>query len=260
MRLPLSKVDNMSNETQVEDLDYKPGLKNLLNWVGGILVIVLILVIYLPSLIWQEEQQIIKEGRFRMKNLQNAEEFYYQMAEDYIEDPDLLVNAVSAARDSNRADSNFTGPQKLSFSDTTLEVEVPNQFYRSFDTTFAESYRREETVVDTIWTVLKWNPQLVAYDTLFVNAQNLSKIEYDSLVSKEIQERQTTNTYHNRYYLTDKFTHRPLTKQEYIIKSDTTDLLIKDPLDYVYKEPRFLVFALKDSTHGYIKNGEPSWK
>lgn len=259
MRLPLSKEDKMSNDTQVEDLNYKPGLKALLNWVAGILVIALILVIYLPSLIWQEEQKIIEEGRYRMRNLQWAEEFYNQMADDYIEDPDLLIDVVSAARDSNRADSNFTGSKQIQMSNQVFEVDVPDNFYRSFDTTFAQSYKREETVVDTICTVLKWNPQLVAYDTLFVNSKNLNKIEYDSLVTKETQERQTTNTYYNRYYLTDKFTHRPLTKDKYVIKHDSTGLLIKDPLDYVYKEPRFLVFALKDSSHGYIKNGEPSW-
>ncbi|MCF7886746.1 MAG: hypothetical protein K9M80_09645 [Candidatus Marinimicrobia bacterium] len=256
----MSKEDNLSNVSHVEDLEYKPGLKALLNWVAGILVIALILAIYLPSLIWKEEEKIIQEGRYRMKNLQSAEEFYNQMTDDYMENPDMLLDVVSAARDSNRADSNFTGAKTISLEDTVLDVKVPSGFYRSFDTTFAESYRREETVVDTICTVLKWNPQLVAYDTLFVNSTNLGKIDYDTLITKETQERQTTNTYYNRYYLTDKFTHRPLTKDKYIIESDSSDLLIKDPLDYVYKEPRFLVFTLKDSSHGYIKNGEPSWK
>lgn len=259
MRLPLSKEENMPNKTQVEDLEYKSGTKALLNWVAGILVIGLILVIYLPSLIWEEEQQVIQEGRDRMKNLQEAEEFYNQMTGGYLEDPDVLVDVVSAARDSNRADSNFTGEKKIMLSDTTLEVKVPQGFYRSYDTTFAESYKREETVVDTICTVLKWNSELVAYDTLFVNSENLNQIEYDSLIAKENQERQTTNTYYNRYYLSDKFTRRPITKEEYYIEADSSGLLIKDPIDYVYKEPRYFVFTLKDSTHGYIKNGEPSW-
>ena len=260
MRLPLSKEHNVQNGERVENINYKPKTKVLLNWLAAILAVVLILVIYLPAKIWEQEQQIIQKGHKRMKTLAQTQKFYHQMTGSYLDDPEALVNVVSAVRDSNLADSNFTGEQEVYLNDDTFQVDVPTKFYRTFDTTFAMSYRREETITDTICTVLKWNESLADYDTLYVNAENLNQMKYDSLINKETQTRETTNTYYIRHYLDEKYTYRPITKTKYDIKVDSNSYKIIDPIDYVYKEPRYLVFNLKDSTHGYIKDGEPSWK
>jgi len=251
-----SQSDNSGQEQE----GYKPGLSKLLNWVAFILVIVLILVIYLPSIIWQDQQQVRKKGRKRMSILSRAEQYYYQMTDRYLEDPLLLMNAVSAARDSTRADSNFYGERKIELNDTVLSLNVPKRFYRNFDTTFAVSYQKKDTVLDSTYTIIKWNSELLAYDTLFVPSGNLNKMDFDSILGMDVTQRVSTNTYYHPYYLDSVFAFRPLIDKKYVIQADTDSYKILDPIDGIYKEPRFLVFSFKDSSHGVIKNGEKSWK
>ncbi len=251
---------NQSESNSQEFQEYKPGLSKLLNWIAFVLVIVLILVIYLPSVVWQEQQQVHNKGRKQMTILSKAEQYYNQMADRYLEDPLLLMSAVSAVRDSTRADSNFYGEKKIKLKDTVLNLNVPKRFYKNFDTTFAVSYQKKDTVLDSTYTIIKWNPELLAYDTLFVPAGNLSKIDYDSILGMDVTQRVSTNTYYHPYYLDSTFAFRPLINEKYIIQADTDSYKIQDPIEGIYKEPRFLVFSFKDSSHGFIRNGEKSWK
>ena len=53
---------------------------SLLDW--GIIIssLLLLLTIFLPQAIWLEEEAFKKEGRKRMSDIANAQDFYYEMS------------------------------------------------------------------------------------------------------------------------------------------------------------------------------------
>ena len=129
----------MSDETakfnQEEEIipEYKPTLVKVLNVVAFILIIVLIAVIYIPSSIWKEENRIRELGRQRMQIQYDVQKYYNQMAGTHQPDPVLAMKVVSAVRDSTRADSNFYGQKVIKLPDGKFNLEVPKNFYASFD-------------------------------------------------------------------------------------------------------------------------------
>jgi len=242
-----------------DEFEYKPMLGKVLSFIAGLLIIVLILVIYLPSVIWEEEDYFRELGRKRMTIVNKVQKYYRGMAGNYQTDPVLAMKVLTAVRDSTMADSNFYGLKTIKLPEGDFEFDVTQRFYLSFDTTFAFSYLKKDSVVDTIYQVLKYNDELFIYDTLFVNANNVAGFKYDSLLSKDIQKRIQKNTYYRPYYLEEKLAYQPLIEEKFLIIADSENVIIKDPLKGEYKSPRFFVFAFKDTSYGYIENGEKSW-
>ena len=241
--------------------EYKPGLGKFLNAVAVVLVFLLILVIYLPTQVWKEEEQVQKESRRRMRILHKVEDFYYKMSDTYNEDPVKAIKIVSALRDSTVADSNFYGPQILRLDGKEYEFDVLRNLHKSYDTTFAFSYSLKDTVVDTLYTITRWNESLRAFDTLSISSQALKTVEVDTVLEMETVPRPASLTYYNQFYLTEDFAYRPLIDKKYIVEfGEDQPLTIKDPIDFMYEEPRYVFFTFQDTSHGYIKNGEPSWK
>ena len=70
-------------------------------------LIFLIITIYVPIAIWEEERKFEIESRFRMQNLYDIEEFHNQITGSYNPQFFEAMNLVNAARDSLIADSNF---------------------------------------------------------------------------------------------------------------------------------------------------------
>ena len=258
------KEDMLEQEYEEENPQYKPGWVKTLNIVAGILFIVLLLVIYLPARIWKEEAQIRDLGHKRMTILSEVQDFYRQMAGEYQTDPILAMDVVSAVRDSTRADSNFHGKQVVALDDKTFEMDVIKNFYTTFDTTFAFKYEQKDTVLDTIYKVVMWNPNIFTNDTLFVNTARIGKVRSDSLfrglLDTEVTSRVSTNAYYLPYYLEDKIAYSPLIEEQYVVEADSNDIKIADPLQGEFRESRFLVFAFSDTSHGYIQNGDKSWE
>ena len=64
----------------------------------------LIVVIYVPVAIWEEEDAFRKESRYRMQNLYDVESFYSRIIGEY--NPSYLeaLSVVNAVRDSTIAD------------------------------------------------------------------------------------------------------------------------------------------------------------
>lgn len=243
---------------------YKPSAVKALNIVAAVLALILIIVIYIPSLIWREEASVRRECRRRMTILNQVEKFYHRMTEKYQTDPLLAMKLVSAARDSTRADSNFAGDQQIKLDEGVFNLKVPKNFYTNFDTAFAFSYKKRDTIIDTTYMVTKWNRELYTYDTLYILSSRWREIRSDSsyraVLDTELSERIMENTYFRRYYLKPKLAHCPLINDLYIVTTDSDGYRIDDPLDYEYREPRYLVFAFKDSSHGYIENDKKSWQ
>lgn len=245
--------------------EYKSALAKLLNVVAVFLSVILILVIYLPNSIWKEEESVRNLTRKRMAILNEVEKFYYQMAEIYQPDPLLAMKVVNAARDSTRADSNFFGEQVIKLPEGKFSLNVPKNFYPYFDTTFAVSYQKKDTVIDTTYRILKWNPELMTNDTLFVLAERVRQMQQsDSLFRKvldfEVSTRVQDNLYYRPFFLDSSFAYNPLINKVFNVEVDSNKIIIRDPLKEVYKEPRYIFFAFKDSSAGYIENGEKSWK
>ena len=73
----------------------------------------LIIVIYVPVAIWEEEEHFQKESRYRMKNLYDVQEFYSSLTGNY--NPNFLeaMTLINATRDSAVADSLFIGEQEI---------------------------------------------------------------------------------------------------------------------------------------------------
>ena len=241
--------------------EYKTGLGKFLNVVAFVLIAVLILVIYLPTQIWKEQEEVEKLSRKRMNIINKVENFYNKMSDTYNEDPVMAIKIITALRDSTMADSNFYGKQTLKFEGKEYEFDVLQDLFKSYDTSFAFSYNLKDTVVDTLYKVTRWNESLRAFDTLSVSSTVLSSIETDTILEMETVARPATITYHNQYYLTDKYAYRPLINKKYIVEfSKENPVIIKDPIDFMYEEPRYVFFTFQDTSHGYIKNGEASWK
>ncbi|SVD49424.1 uncharacterized protein METZ01_LOCUS402278, partial [marine metagenome] len=66
----------------MQDQNYERKI-SLLDW--GIIIssMLLLLVVYIPQSIWQEEAKFKKEGRKRMSDIANAEDFFFEMTGQY---------------------------------------------------------------------------------------------------------------------------------------------------------------------------------
>jgi hypothetical protein len=228
----------LSNENDIEKVEesteYKPAMVKLLNFIALFLALVLIIVIYVPTIIWREEDQVRNQGRQRMLILNSVEKYYHQMTGEYETDPVTAMKVVSAIRDSTRADSNFFGEKTIKLDNEKLKMNVPKNFYAIFDTTFAFSYMRKDTAIDTTYKVIKWNNELFSWDTVYILAQRWRELESDSSyrgpLGVETSERVTDNTYYLPFYLTDKYAYNPLINKQFSITTDSQGYKIKDPL------------------------------
>lgn len=244
--------------------EYKPTLIKILNIVAVILAMALVIVIYVPNNIWREENHIRNISRNRMRIMNEVQKYYNQMAGTYQPDPVLAMKIVNAVRDSTRADSNYFGQQTIKLPEGRFKLDVPKNFYASFDTNFAFKYEQSDTVIDTTIKILKWNSELMTFDTVYVVSSRLEEAKADpnfkGVLDSEVSKRVSNNVYYRRYYLKKELAMRPLLDTTYTVLKTEKGIKIQDPIKKVIREPRFLVFTFIDSTHGYIENDEISWK
>ena len=90
--------------------------------------ILILLVIYIPSLIWKEEDMYKEESRFRMQTVYNVENFHNILTGAYETDGKKAVTLVNAVRDSVMADSTFLGEQIVKLNGEEFLVDVPKGF------------------------------------------------------------------------------------------------------------------------------------
>jgi len=250
-------------DSETGKVEYKPSLVKALNIVAVILALILLIVIYIPKKLWEEEEYYRNIGRKRMSILYEVEKYYHQMANRYETDPILAMKILTAVRDSTLADSDFYGKQEIKLPEGKFSLDVVRNFYQIFDTTFALSYEKKDTVVDTSYKVIKWNTELFAFDTIWVNSSRINDVMKDSLfralLDTEITSRVATQKIFRPFKLDSHLAYNPLINKQFQILVDSEGITIKDPMKK-YKEMRYLVFAFKDTNYGYIKNGEKSWE
>ena len=130
--------------------------------------ILILLVIYIPSLIWEEEDMYKEESRFRMQTVYNVENFHNILTGSYETDGKKAVTLVNAVRDSVMADSTFLGEQIVKLNGEEFLVDVPKGFDVEYDTTFGLRRISKETIVDTTVTVLMMSEETGLEDTVYV--------------------------------------------------------------------------------------------
>ena len=213
-----------------------------------------------------------KEGRKRMSDIANAEEFYFEMTGKYTLDGVHLFNLVEAAMDSLIADSLFVGKKNINLIDSSYSITLEKGFETRVDTTFSDPTEIYYSYEDTIYIVGLRNPESGETDTLFVNVKDLTKYQNDknfqNIFSMDvlIRSEYRTDYLRKKYHLDDHFLVCPVTNEPYIFEIDSTGdeavFQVISPLHILekpYKESRFGIFTFKAGDHGYISDGQKSW-
>ena len=245
---------------------------SLLDWGIILSALLLLLTVYLPQSIWKEEEKFKKEGRKRMSDIANAEDFYFEMTGEYTLDGDHLFELVEAAMDSLIADSLFTGEQIIKLEENTYPVTLDRGFELRVDTTFSDPTNLYNSYKDTIYCVGLRNLESGETDTLFVNVKDLSAYQSDENFQRifnmdvVIRSEVRTDYLRKKYHLDNSFLICPVTQDPYIFKIDSTNdeavFQVTSPLhilDKPYKESRFGIFTFEAGDHGYIRGGQTSW-
>ena len=128
--------------------------------------IFLVIAIYVPRAIWDEEDYYRKESRYRMQNIFDVESFYQILTEEYSEDPLWALSVVNAARDSLTADSTFLEDQLINISGKIIDINIPVDYDVEFDTTFGFLKSRRDTILDTTVTLIMFSEEISRNDTI----------------------------------------------------------------------------------------------
>jgi len=255
----------------MQDQNYKRKI-GLLDWGIILSALLLLLVVYLPQSIWQEEEKFKREGRQRMSDIANAEDFYFEMTGQYTIDGEHLFELVEAAMDSLIADSLFTGEQIIKLGGNTYPVTLDRGFEIRVDTTFSDPTNLYFSYEDTVYSVGLRNLESGGTDTLYVNIRDLPVYQADENFQKifnlDVVTRSEIRTDYLRkkYHLDNSLLFCPVTQKSYIFEIDSTDdeaiFKVTSPLhilDKPYTESRFGVFTFEAGNHGYIRGGQTSW-
>ena len=245
---------------------------SLLDWGIIISTLLLLLTVYLPQSIWKEEEKLKKEGRQRMLDIANAEDFYFELTGMYTLDGGHLFELVEATMDSLIADSLFIGVQLITLGENIYPVILERGFEIRVDTTFSNPTDIYFSYEDTVYSVGLRNLESGGTDTLFVNVRDLSTYQTDknfqAIFSWDIVTRSEIRTDYLRkkYHLDNSILTCPVTQKPYIFEIDSTDdevvFQVTSPLHILqipYKESRFGVFTFEAGDHGYVRGGMTSW-
>ena len=94
----------IKNERKISILDYL------------ILLLVAIffsIVYFYSSIIWPREEKFKNIDRSRMERIDNAQQLYYVLTNDYTEDGKILFALMEAIKDTLNGDSFFEGKKKI---------------------------------------------------------------------------------------------------------------------------------------------------
>ncbi len=103
-----------------------------------ILIILFIGVIYLPKTIWDYEDELRDQARFRMNTVSLAEKLHYQLAKSYTVDPEQLLAVVNSVRDSliaaeNDTNYSFYGEQRIALPGKDISVNYSDEYRKYYD-------------------------------------------------------------------------------------------------------------------------------
>ena len=153
----------------------------ILDWSIFFSIIILIIMVYVPLNVWDEENDYKRMRRDRMKYIASAEDFFYEMTGKYTTDINELFPLVEAAMDSLIADSTFLGKQIINLGDKTYEVMLDESFHIRVDTTYSTAEVIKNIEVDTLFRIgIKNEKNLNLIDTIWVNSKNFKDYQNNS--------------------------------------------------------------------------------
>jgi len=228
----------------------------------------LIIVIYVPVAIWEEEEAFQNESRNRMHNLYNVESFYSRLTGKYTSDFFEAMNLINAARDSSLADSLFIGEKTIILNEKVYQINLDEGFSFEYDTTFGMKSFRKDTISDTTLQVTYLSEELGRADTSFIRKiqlESYSNKENFKIINEEPTKRVEAVEFYNTYIPDSSLYYCPLTEyteqkvdKPFIIDINDNNLSVSSPIELI-KEDRYLLFSFKAVSHGYIKGGRKSW-
>jgi len=225
----------------------------------------MIITIYVPSMIWVEEEEAAESARFNIQTVHDIEYFYKILTDDYEPDGLWALNVVNAVRDSVLADSTYLGERNFELIGENVSVNIPEGFDVEYDTTFGFLKTRRDTLIDTIHTVVLYSEELSRNDTSFVTKNDLSLVMIEegfvSDLGFETKQRSEVVSYYDSYIPDSSNFYCPLTNEKIVvnIKDDGDIVRISSPIEGIYSEGRYLLFSFKTRNHGYIEDGSRSW-
>tara|TARA_B100001248_G_scaffold260870_1_gene250303 strand:+ start:1237 stop:1977 length:741 start_codon:yes stop_codon:yes gene_type:complete len=225
----------------------------------------LIVVIYVPVAIWEDESFYEKESRSRMQNMYDIQTFYSRLTGQYSSSFLEAMEVVNAVRDSTIADSLFFGEQTLLLNNEKYLISVNQSYGFEYDTTFGIKSFRKDTVLDTILQINMYSEELGRDDTSFIQKKELVNYEsmpnFKSILKEEPNTRIQAFEYY-RTYIPDSINYFcPLTNKPYNseISEDGSSLTISSPIEIPIIERYYVLFTFKAENHGFIKDGRKSW-
>ena len=227
--------------------------------------IFLIICIYVPRAIWDEEELYEDKSHFNMENLYDAQNFYKTITGEYTNDGLWAVDVVSSVRDSITGDSTYIGAQSITLNNLTFEVNIPKGYDVEFDTTFGFPMSRRDTIFDTTATIIVFSEELSRNDTSYIQKRLLSKFSSDSNFVKLVEEVPTQRVevinYYDSYMPDSSMIICPVTSDPYLIsiKDNGNAMRIDSPIEETVVRRRFALFSFKAGNHGFINDGSRSW-
>ena len=227
--------------------------------------IFLIVCIYVPRAIWDEEELYEDKSQFNMENLYDAQNFYKTITGEYSNDGLWAVDVVKSVRDSITGDSTYIGAQSITLNNLTFEVNIPKGYDVEFDTTFGFPMSRRDTIFDTTATIIVFSEELSRNDTSYIQKRLLSKFSSDSNFVKLVEEVPTQRVevinYYDTYMPDSSMIFCPVTSDPYLIsiKDNGNTMRIDSPIEQTVVRRRFALFSFKASNHGFINDGSKSW-
>lgn len=228
-------------------------------------MILLIITIYVPRAIWDEEETYAAKSRFYMQNIYNVEVFYNRLTGTYQEDGLKALAVVNAVRDSITADSTFRGQQTLNLDDWKLTVDIPLTYETDYDTTFGFPMVRRDTIIDTTVTIVAYSEELSRNDTSYIQKKYLAEARVDTsfrgVVEENPLERVEVVNYHDSYIPRDSMLNCPVTGSPFLVslQDDGAGIRVESPIQDLVVDSRYLLFSFKAENHGYINDGSRSW-
>ena len=248
---------------------------SILDWLIIFSILTLFIMVYVPQSIWKEEAQYKKDRRSRMEIISEAEEFYYELTDEYTTDVTLLFSIVEGVMNEQISDSLFYGSRKINAINQNgikkkYAVNVEKDFSIRVDTTFSISEQIKKIVVDTIYTIgmLNEDSKIDTFEVQDLLKYN-NKPKFVDIYSMRYEDREQvfTNYLRRKFHLNDDLIFCPISKnnltKKFIIEINNENkdpkIKISSPVTKEDKEWRYGIFRYDPGKQEVIDNGVKSW-
>ena len=245
-----------------------------LDWSIFISIIIMALMIFLPQLVWEEEDYYKSLRREKMDIISKSEDFYYQLMGEYTLNTKELFSLVESATDSVIADSLFVGKQTIYLNNKTYNVNIESGFHMEVDTTFSSLEILKYDVVDTIYTISMNNKETNLLDTMLVNSRSMKRYqlseEFNEIINYETEDRieKKSNYLRRKFHLDNSLIYCPISEdnldKKFLLsiekdKNNESVFKITSPLTNDDKEIRYGIFRFNPGKEESILGGVKSW-